>query len=64
MKKILLTAFVAMILIVGCQKDYTPALKGEWLLGLGMKGLMCWDYDGDDPAGTLRKALWEATMKK
>jgi len=40
------------------------AIKGEWLLGLSMKGLMCWDYDGDDPAGTLRKALWEATMKK
>jgi chitinase len=40
------------------------ALKGEWLLQKGMKGMMFWDYDGDDAAGTLRSAVWEATMKK
>lgn len=40
------------------------AIKGEWILSLGMKGMMYWDYDGDDAAGTLRKAVWEATMKK
>lgn len=39
-------------------------IKGEWMLGLGMKGMMYWDYDGDDSRGTLRKAVWEATMKK
>jgi len=40
------------------------ALKGEWLLEKGMKGMMYWDYDGDDAAGTLRTAVWQATMKK
>ncbi|MDR1526489.1 MAG: glycoside hydrolase family 18 [Dysgonamonadaceae bacterium] len=40
------------------------ARKGEWLLAKDMKGMMYWDYDGDDPAGTLRAAVWEATMKK
>jgi chitinase len=39
-------------------------IKGEWLLDLGMKGMMYWDYDGDDSNGTLRTAVWEATMKK
>ncbi|GHT68309.1 hypothetical protein AGMMS50239_33120 [Bacteroidia bacterium] len=40
------------------------AIKGEWLLEKGMKGMMFWDYDGDDSDGTLRKAVWKATMKK
>ncbi|MGC3976775.1 MAG: glycosyl hydrolase family 18 protein [Paludibacteraceae bacterium] len=39
-------------------------IKGEWLLAKGMKGMMYWDYDGDDTSGTLRKAVWETTMKK
>lgn len=39
------------------------AIKGEWLLGKGMAGMMYWDYDGDDRAGTLRRAVWQATMK-
>ncbi|MDR2585664.1 MAG: glycoside hydrolase family 18 [Prevotellaceae bacterium] len=38
--------------------------KGEWLLQKGMKGLMYWQYDGDDNAFTLRTAAWNATMKK
>ena len=29
-----------------------------------MKGMMFWDYEGDDTMGTLRKALWNAVMKK
>ncbi|GHT65337.1 hypothetical protein FACS189451_12960 [Bacteroidia bacterium] len=48
----------------GYDNDKSIAKKGEWLLGLGMKGMMYWDYDGDDAAGTLRRAVWEATMKK
>ncbi|MDR1610994.1 MAG: glycoside hydrolase family 18 [Candidatus Symbiothrix sp.] len=40
------------------------AAKGEWLLNTGMKGMMFWDYDGDDESGTLRNACWQATMKK
>lgn len=26
--------------------------------------MMFWDYEGDDTMGTLRKALWNAVMKK
>lgn len=40
------------------------SIKGQWLLNLGMKGIMYWEYDGDDASGTLRKAVWEAVMKK
>jgi chitinase len=40
------------------------AIKGDWLLGKGMKGMMFWDYDGDDAAGTLRHAVWNAVMKQ
>lgn len=39
------------------------AIKGSWALSQGMKGLMCWMYNGDDDAGTLRKAMWNAVMK-
>ncbi len=39
------------------------ALKGEWLHRIGMKGIMYWQYDGDDVKGTLRKACWQAVMK-
>jgi chitinase len=38
-------------------------LKGEWLLKLGMKGMMYWQYDADDSNATLRTAVWNATMK-
>jgi len=38
-------------------------IKGKWAIGLGMKGLMYWQYDADDSKGTLRKAVWEAVMK-
>jgi len=40
------------------------AIKGEWVLKQGMKGMMYWDYDGDDNVSTLRKAVWEAVMKQ
>ncbi|MDR0541011.1 MAG: glycoside hydrolase family 18 [Dysgonamonadaceae bacterium] len=48
----------------GYDNPKSIAIKGEWLLAKGMKGMMFWDYDGDDAEGTLRKAVWEATMKK
>lgn len=38
-------------------------IKGDWLLSLGMKGMMYWDYDGDDQKSTLRKAVWESVMQ-
>ena len=38
--------------------------SSEWILKNGMKGMMFWDYEGDDTMGTLRKALWNAVMKK
>lgn len=40
------------------------SLKAQWLLSLGMKGIMYWQYEGDDSAGTLRKAVWNSVMKK
>jgi len=39
------------------------SIKGDYVNNLGMKGMMYWDYDGDDASGTLRKAVWAATMK-
>lgn len=39
-------------------------IKAEWAMARGMTGLMCWDYDADDAAGTLRTALWNGVMNK
>ncbi|MDR3132942.1 MAG: glycoside hydrolase family 18 [Prevotellaceae bacterium] len=47
----------------GYDNPKSIGIKGEWLLKLGMKGMMYWDYDGDDASGSLRKAVWTATMK-
>ena len=48
----------------GYDNPRSIAAKGEWILKNGMKGMMFWDYEGDDTMGTLRKALWNAVMKK
>ena len=40
------------------------ALKGEWLLHKGMKGMMYWHYDADSNESSLRKSVWRATMKQ
>ena len=48
----------------GYDNERSIAIKGEWMLSQGMKGMMYWDYNGDDNKGTLRTAVWEATMKK
>jgi chitinase len=47
----------------GYDNPASIAIKGNWMLSMGMKGMMCWMYDGDDDRGTLRKALWNAVMK-
>lgn len=47
----------------GYDNPKSIALKAEKILDMGMKGLMYWDYDGDDAAGTLRNAVWDAVMK-
>ena len=39
-------------------------VKAGWMLGKSMKGMMFWDYDGDDSQGTLRRAVWQSVMKK
>ena len=39
------------------------AIKGDWIRGLGMKGMMYWDYNADDNQHTLCKAVWQAVMK-
>jgi chitinase len=48
----------------GYDNEKSIGIKGNWLLEKGMKGMMYWDYDGDDSSKTLRKAVWQATMKK
>lgn len=47
----------------GYDNEKSIGVKGDWVLSKGMKGLMFWDYDGDDNQGTLRKAVWESVMK-
>jgi chitinase len=48
----------------GYDNEKSISIKGDWLLAKGMKGMMYWDYDGDDNKATLRTAVWKATMKK
>jgi len=40
------------------------AIKCEWLKKKGMLGAMYWEYAGDDPEGTLRKAVYNGVMGK
>lgn len=47
----------------GYDNPKSIGLKAEKILSMGMKGLMFWDYDADDAAGTLRNAVWDAVMK-
>ncbi len=47
----------------GYDNEKSIRIKGDWILSKGMRGLMAWDYDGDDNQGTLRKAVWESVMK-
>ena len=47
----------------GYDNPKSIGLKAEKILSMGMKGLMFWDYDADDTAGTLRNAVWNAVMK-
>ena len=47
----------------GYDNPKSISLKAENILKMGMKGLMYWDYDADDAAGTLRTAVWNAVMK-
>lgn len=48
----------------GYDNPRSIALKGKWLLGLGLKGMMFWEYEGDDEQGTLQRAIWDAVMAK
>lgn len=47
----------------GYDNPKSIGLKAEKVLAKGMKGLMYWDYDADDAAGTLRNAVWDSVMK-
>jgi chitinase len=47
----------------GYDNPKSIAIKAQWALNLGLKGVMFWDYDADDSNGTLRKAVWENIMK-
>lgn len=46
----------------GYDNSKSIGIKGKWAIKLGLKGLMYWQYDGDDSKGTLRKAVWESVM--
>ncbi len=50
------------VFFCGYDNPRSIEIKGRWAIGLGMKGLMYWQYDGDDTKGSLRKAVWESTM--
>lgn len=50
------------VFFCGYDNPKSIAIKGKWAINLGLKGLMYWQYDADDSKGTLRKAVWEATM--
>lgn len=47
----------------GYDNPKSIAIKGDWIRGLGMKGMMYWDYNADDSQHTLCKAVWQAVMK-
>lgn len=47
----------------GYDNSKSIAIKGDWCKSLGLKGMMFWEYDGDDTNGTLRKAVWNAVMQ-
>lgn len=46
----------------GYDNPKSIAIKGNWVRQKGMLGLMYWEYDQDDAAGTLRRAVWNAVM--
>ena len=48
----------------GYDNPRSIAIKGDWTRKKGMLGLMYWEYDQDDAAGTLRRAVWNAVMTK
>jgi chitinase len=49
-----------------CVYENAPsiALKCEYLLKQQLLGAMYWEYTADDEKGTLRKAVWDGTMKR
>lgn len=48
----------------GYDNEKSIGIKGDWILGKGMKGMMYWDADGDDAKSTLGRAVWQSVMKK
>ena len=48
----------------GYDNPRSIAAKGDWVRQKGLRGIMYWDYDGDDSQGTLRRAVWDAVMKQ
>jgi len=50
------------VFFCGYDNPKSIEIKGKWAMPLGLKGMMYWQYDGDDSQGTLRKATWNAVM--
>ena len=59
------TPYVTKSGVFFCGYDNTQSIenKANWAKGLGLKGMMYWQYDADDAKGTRRKAVWESVMK-
>lgn len=45
------------------ENERSIRIKCRYLLKKGMRGAMYWDYDGDDPNGTLRNAVYRGVMQ-
>lgn len=50
--------------VLSYETQESIAIKCEWLKSRGLLGAMYWEYAGDDPQGTLRKAVYNGVMKK
>lgn len=51
------------VFFCGYDNPQSIAIKGAWILGLGMRGMFYWECSQDDAAYTLAKAVWNATIK-
>jgi len=47
----------------GYDNERSIAIKGEWLLKKGLRGMMYWQHESDDSGASLRKAAWQAVMQ-
>lgn len=51
-------------LVLGFENARSAALKCQYAVDNGLRGIMYWDYSGDDAANTLRSTVYDNTMKR